>query len=152
MRYRVLGVDSATGEDREVVVEAQCERDALGTAKTQGILATEVTPHFLPQQGQTIASSNRPPRRSMASILAPYVNASICVNFRNAEKFETATLVDVGEDHFTVCDHQSGVFLHFPFQMIVSVVEQEHTVVVQVFHLIIYKGGIGVGVGIGIGL
>lgn len=169
MHYKITGADSS-GQERIIQIHASNERDAVTLAKEQGIYAMKVVPvsqedslpddqvvaRYSPTRPEIAARNND---ASIANVFSRYMNSMIGVNYRNPEKYEAVILVAVSEDHFTIQEINDGLLYHFPFRAVLAVVEPQpgdsvstgaifskhYRLVVQVFHMVIYKGAIGVG-------
>ncbi len=92
----------------------------------------------------------------LKNLLAAYVGAEIGANLRNPASVESARLASVQEDHFVLeCD---GMLFHVPYSQIIkavsapdrvavkaSVLGNRYPLVLDLFHLVVYKGAIGFG-------
>lgn len=97
---------------------------------------------------------------SVKSLLTCLIGEQIGINVNDPDKVTAALLTDVHEDHFVV--EIDGTLYHIPLSQIIRIARsssgvkvsgvfsgQIFPVIVKVFDLVIYKGGIGVGIGIG---
>ena len=88
----------------------------------------------------------------MKSVLNKHVNKEIGINLETPFRIDSADLIEVAEDYFTVVDHKEKYTHYFSFSAIVQIIEHpggvkvgglfKHTklypVVVKVGHLIEY--------------
>ena len=86
----------------------------------------------------------------MKKVLEKYLNKEIGINHEKPFRFESAKLVELDEDYFSVIDHRKGYTHYFSYQSIVQIVEHQtgidvgglfthkehHLVVVKVGHLL----------------
>ena len=88
----------------------------------------------------------------MKTILEKYVDKDIGINFEKPFRIESAKLVKVSNDYFSIVDQHKGYIHHFSFRSIVQIIEDEkgievggffthkenHKIVVKVGHIIEY--------------
>lgn len=92
----------------------------------------------------------------LRSVLAPYAGSAIGMNVKDPVKVSEVTLVEVQADHFTV-EHE-GLLVRTPFAQVLRATEavqgskvkpsafgRSYDLVVEVFHMVVYKGAVGVG-------
>lgn len=89
-------------------------------------------------------------------LLVPRIGSAIGMNVKDPVKVSEVTLVDVQADHFTV-EHE-GLLVRTPFSQILRATEavegskvkplafgRSYHLVVEVCHMVVYKGAVGVG-------
>jgi hypothetical protein len=156
-RYSVAGVDES-GKECRIVVDATSEQEALFAAKRQNVFATKVSRISAIESGPQFVATFAPASGDLPTLFHRYLNSQVGINFRTPDKFETAALIGVEQDHFTICDQQVEVCYHFPYRMVLSVAEpragakistgffsKKHRLLIQVYHMVIYKGAVGIG-------
>lgn len=92
--------------------------------------------------------------------LARYVSLSVAVNLTDPVKLESVILESAQRDHFVV-KTRNGFTHRLPYMQILRVVEAENSsllkagvfsepvhAIVEMFHLVVYKGSMGVGFGL----
>jgi len=87
---------------------------------------------------------------SLRELLRKYKNRAIQINYKDPKKHESATLLNVGEDLFTI-DTREGVRFHFPFSAVLCIGEGAHGISIEVLHMVIFDGGSWIGVSVPIG-
>lgn len=88
----------------------------------------------------------------MKEILLPYVNKSIGINYEKPFKIESAELVAMNDNYFTIVDSDKGYTHYFSWSSIVQIIEntdgievggmfshkETFTIVIKVGHLVEY--------------
>ena len=88
----------------------------------------------------------------MKTVLQKYLNKDIGINFEKPFRIESAKLVALSDDYFSILDHRKGYTHYFRYESIVQIVEHQqgidlggffthkehHLVVVKVGHLVEY--------------
>ena len=88
----------------------------------------------------------------MRSVLARYLDKDIGINFEKPFRIESARLVEVSDEYFSIIDHHKGYTHYFAFSSIVQIIEDirgvevggffthkdNHCIVVKVGHIIEY--------------
>jgi len=91
----------------------------------------------------------------MKRVLTDYLNKDIGINCIAAFHIESAKLVDLTDEYFTIVDHREGYKHHFSYRSIVQIVEHpdgveiggmfthkdKFPIVVKVGHLLEYAPG-----------
>ncbi len=88
----------------------------------------------------------------MKDILLPYINKGIGINYEKPFKIESAILVAVNDNYFTIIDSENRYTHHFSWSSIVQIIENKDgievgglfshkdsfTIVIKVGHLVEY--------------
>jgi hypothetical protein len=95
----------------------------------------------------------------LRSVLASHTGSAIGMNLKDPVKVSEVTLVDVQADHFAV--ESEGVLVRTPYAQVLRATEavqgskvkpsafgRSYDLVLEVFHMVVYKGAVGVGVSI----
>lgn len=139
------------GDDREYTLDEILQIEAKRSEKAEyrrAIRAFQAEP--LPPPPDYPAASS-----PMGTLLSRYLDRYVGVNHRDPKKFERVLLTKVSDAFFTifVADNQTKV--SFPLRYVLSVTEAEggvstgvifreqFTVIIQVYHLVIYSGAVG---------
>jgi hypothetical protein len=88
----------------------------------------------------------------MKNVLVKYLDNDIGINYEKPFRIESAKLVELTDDYFSIVDHRKGYTHYFSYQSIVQIIEfhdgidvggifthkDHHIVVVKVGHIIEY--------------
>ena len=96
-------------------------------------------------------------------MLKKHIRREIGINYDQNEpdKYNKALLKSIGADHFVV-EGKNDLSYYIPFRYILNIVEPTHgdtiavgillrkfSILVQIYHMVIYKGAIGVSMPVG---
>ena len=93
----------------------------------------------------------------MYKLLEKYINQEIGINVESPTRYQKAKLVEVTEDYLTVLLEKKGIYFTFPLRWVLNIITakggnvsigvlgKDYPVVIEVYHLVVYSGGIGVG-------
>lgn len=115
-----------------------------------------------PECGATLIVNSRmvfKPAGELLDVFKRHMNEPIGINYRTPDKIESAVLVGISTHHFSVLSKEKLLY-HFPFRVVLSATEAQRGVataggvfstkyyrlIVQVLHMVIYKGAVGVGI------
>ena len=93
----------------------------------------------------------------MYKLLEKYIDQEIGINVEKPTRYQKAKLVEVTEDYLTVLLENKGLYFTFPLRWVLNIITakegsisvgilgKNYSVVIEVYHLIVYSGALGVG-------
>jgi hypothetical protein len=93
--------------------------------------------------------------RPLAVLLSRYIGTDVGINYSEPKEFSSANLLNVTDDFISIYVSEKNVTITYPLQQIVNIVEADggvstgvffkkrYTVIIEVFHLVVYKGAVG---------
>ena len=104
---------------------------------------------------EKISAVRKSGKLTLSTLMSHFLGETVGINILDPGKVDSATLIEVQDDHFTI--EAKALHFHVPFNQVIRVVTSpkgavntglfsvDYPLVIKVFDFVIYKGAIGVG-------
>lgn len=141
-------------KDRAISDAALVTKEAANAAELE---ARRAAAQVRQDAAQHVMVQGQQGRLDFRQVFAPHAGTNIGMNVKDPSRFDGVVLVSVQVDHFVVSSED--LLVRTPYSQILRVTEaagtggvkattfgRPYSVIVEVFHLVVYKGAVGLSI------